>query len=224
MPPPGVDVAELNDQEVRIMALNPTIRRMQQMGIAVPVPIPNVGHVQVQAGGPPGATRMVAQRRSVPLQRYGPMQVALRHSPEHVPSPSSGSQNGVPASQTTARQRLNDSQAASSSVHDATSSANVPPMSSLEVNLVNALEYGLPSAGSGNPYERIMRTLLQFASDPTHDVLGVLRSPAVQQVATRTIVLCQVLGAEMRILQLHLKKIPVTLHNRFQAWETLPEE
>lgn len=54
---------------------------MQQMGIAVPVPVPPVGHVQVQAGGPPGAPRMLAQRRFVPLQRNSSVQVALRQAP-----------------------------------------------------------------------------------------------------------------------------------------------
>ncbi|RCN25765.1 hypothetical protein ANCCAN_28520 [Ancylostoma caninum] len=79
------------------MGLNPTIRRMQQMGIAVPMPIQPVGHVQVQAGQP-GAPRMLAQRRFVPLQRNSSVQVALRQAPGNaVPTSSTSRVESYPS-------------------------------------------------------------------------------------------------------------------------------
>ncbi|KAK6056984.1 hypothetical protein COOONC_05503 [Cooperia oncophora] len=66
-PPPGVDVQELSNNEVRILGMNPTIRRMHQMGIAVPIPVSTAGH----AVGPPGHSRMIAPRRLLPSRRGG---------------------------------------------------------------------------------------------------------------------------------------------------------
>ncbi|EYC18444.1 hypothetical protein Y032_0027g1520 [Ancylostoma ceylanicum] len=148
VPPPGVDVAELTSEEVRIMGLNPTVRRMQQMGIAVPMPIPPVGHVQVQAGGQPGAPRMIAQRRFVPMQRNSSVQVALRQAPGNTFPASSSShveQNAPTASQNMqSRHRSRSANPPSTgTVNDAISSTSVSS-ETVEGALLNALQHGAP--------------------------------------------------------------------------------
>ncbi|KHJ96626.1 hypothetical protein OESDEN_03412 [Oesophagostomum dentatum] len=188
VPPPaffgGVDVAELTSQEVRIMGLNPTVRRMQQMGIAVPLSFPNVGHVQVPSGGPPsGAPRMLTQRRVIPFQRNGPVQLAMRQPPGLSSTASSGPQA--------------EGRAANSQIVQTRQTLNIfifsvpsPAPSTVEGALLDALEHAVPAAESGNPYERIMRTLLQLASDPSIQLMNVFRSPLVQQVSMFWYVQC----------------------------------
>ncbi|VDO31346.1 unnamed protein product [Haemonchus placei] len=51
-PPPGVDVQELSNDEIRIIGMNPTIRRMHQMGIAVPIPVSTVGQTALESSNP----------------------------------------------------------------------------------------------------------------------------------------------------------------------------
>ncbi|KAK6752729.1 hypothetical protein RB195_003879 [Necator americanus] len=197
MPPPGVDVAELTNQEVRIMGLNPTVRRMQQMGIAVPVPIPPVGQVNVQAGGPSGPPR-IAQRRFMPLQRNSPLQVAFRQATGTLPgfasASSSGSHSEPPrVEQTTTRTSQNVRNCLPSSANrpftrslsDVGSSSSVSPVVSLERDLLDALEQALPSGESNNPYERIMRRLLQLANDRSQNASNVLQSASVRQAFSR---------------------------------------
>uniref|UniRef100_W6NAD8 BCL2-associated athanogene 6 n=1 Tax=Haemonchus contortus TaxID=6289 RepID=W6NAD8_HAECO len=194
-PPPGVDVQELSNDEIRIIGMNPTIRRMHQMGIAVPIPVSTVG----QTGNPSGHSRMIAPRRLLPARRSGAMPWNSRHSssgvglvqPFHESPAPSGFGDATPNSiSTTNTSNLRSGDVPQSS-HTGSSNRAAPSYSttslqSLEEALTNALEGGLPSLESSNPYERIMRRLLQSSHDESVDISNVFRSASVQQALSRS--------------------------------------
>ncbi|KJH42387.1 ubiquitin family protein [Dictyocaulus viviparus] len=72
-------------------------------------------------------------------------------------------------------------------------SSNPPPLpsnthlSSLEEILIRTIEQSHPSLGSVNPYERIMRFILQSASNPNFDANSLFRSNSVQEAFSSTV-------------------------------------
>ncbi|WKY06714.1 hypothetical protein Q1695_006694 [Nippostrongylus brasiliensis] len=191
-PPPGADVQELTSDEVRIMGMNPTIRRMQQLGIAVPIPIHThtaMGQVNVHAGPSTGhPPQMMPPRRFFPPRRNGPASMSApppfpgggvsnrgTNRPEirlgSAPNQRFSSPGPVNARQVPAYQGASDTVAP-------TGDQEGP---SLEQAIVQALEQGLPSEDSPNPYERLMRTLLHCSTDSNVDIAGILRSHGVQR-------------------------------------------
>ncbi|KAJ1364586.1 hypothetical protein KIN20_024708 [Parelaphostrongylus tenuis] len=190
IPPPGSDVQELTNEEVRIIGLNPTVRRMQQMGIAVPIPVTAVGHVNVQAGGS-NPHRMVVQRHSTPMHRnpsapwaqntISGFDSTIRAASRPPPGFSSSS---VPHSHSTPTQGLQARRPRETQSPVADGPNNVVPTSSdsnsppLEEMLMRAIEQNPPSLESSNLYERIMAALLQRAGDPDFDMNNVFRDIA----------------------------------------------
>ncbi|VDL75419.1 unnamed protein product [Nippostrongylus brasiliensis] len=154
-PPPGADVQELTSDEVRIMGMNPTIRRMQQLGIAVPIPIHThtaMGQVNVHAGPSSGhPPQMMPPRRFFPPRRNGPASMGApppfpgggvpnrgTNRPEmrlgNAPNQRFSSPGPVNARQVPAYQGASDTMAP----------AGDQEGSSLEQAIVQALEQGLP--------------------------------------------------------------------------------
>ncbi|KAK5964480.1 Ubiquitin domain containing protein [Trichostrongylus colubriformis] len=190
LPPPGVDVQELSSDEIRIIGMNPTIRRMQQMGIAVPIPVPTPG----QTGGPPG--HMMAPRRFWPPGRSRPVpwnprqpppgagvgMAPLRHEAAGPPGLGGAVLNSLSTGQHRSSAQSQDVPQMFHGGTDGTSSSHgTASLQSVEEALVSALEGGLPSLESSNPYERVMRRLLQASYDENVDIANILHNSSVLQ-------------------------------------------